>query len=101
MYGTLVPALWVRRAIYILRDLERTSKYSKGAGEQVKYFGVSGSKQLRETLPLCKKKKNGQDLAQTSRKWQKKFANGESDGERKIYPSANPEYHIFSYLKPV
>ena len=36
-------------------------------------------------------RKNGQDLAQTSRKWRKKISNGESDGERKIYPSANPE----------
>ena len=35
-------------------------------------------------------RKNGQDLAQTSRKWRKKISNGESDGERKIYPSANP-----------
>ena len=34
--------------------------------------------------------KNGQDLAQTSRKWRKKISNGESDGERKMYPSANP-----------
>ena len=40
-------------------------------------------------------RKNGQDLAQTSRKWRKKILNGESDGERKIYPSANPEFfHI-------
>ena len=36
-------------------------------------------------------RKNGQDLAQTSRKWRKKISNGESDGERKIYPNANPE----------
>ena len=35
-------------------------------------------------------RKNGQDLAQTSRKWRKKISNGESDGERKKYPSANP-----------
>ena len=46
------------------------------------------SKELSETCPLGEK--NGQDLAQTSRKWRKKISNGESDGERKIYPSANP-----------
>ena len=39
--------------------------------------------------------KNGQDLAQTSRKWRKKISNGESDGERKIYPSANPGQVMF------
>ena len=39
-------------------------------------------------------RKNGQDLAQTSRKWRKKISNGESDDERKIYPSANPVYAI-------
>ena len=39
-------------------------------------------------------RKNGQDLAQTSRKWRKKISNGESDGERKIYPSANPDHCI-------
>ena len=41
-------------------------------------------------------RKNGQDLAQTSRKWRKKISNGESDGERKIYPSANPDYLIIT-----
>ena len=39
-------------------------------------------------------RQNGQDLAQTSRKWRKKISNGESDGERKIYPSANPEKSV-------
>ena len=39
-------------------------------------------------------RKNGQDLAQTSRKWRKKISNGESDGERKIYPSANPAMYL-------
>ena len=48
------------------------------------------SKELNEMCPLGEK--NGQDLAQTSRKWRKKISNGESDGERKIYPSANPGY---------
>ena len=43
-------------------------------------------------------RKNGQDLAQTSRKWRKKISNGESDGERKIYPSANPG--VCSYFLP-
>ena len=46
-------------------------------------------------------RKNGQDLAQTSRKWRKKISNGESDGERKIYPSANPGFVVrlvLSYL---
>ena len=47
------------------------------------------SKELSEMCPLGEK--NGQDLAQTSRKWRKKISNGESDGERKIYPSANPD----------
>ena len=42
--------------------------------------------------------KNGQDLAQTSRKWRKKISNGESDGERKIYPSANPDNAYFTLI---
>ena len=43
-------------------------------------------------------RKNGQDLAQTSRKWRKKISNGESDGERKIYPSANPGIYLCTNL---
>ena len=46
-------------------------------------------------------RKNGQDLAQTSRKWRKKISNGESDGERKIYPSANPDSIILAYRIPL
>ena len=38
---------------------------------------------------LYGEKKNGQTLAQTSRKWHKKYQFGESGGERKINPSAN------------
>ena len=36
-------------------------------------------------------KKNGQNLAQSSGKWHKKYQIGESGGERKKNPSANPE----------
>ena len=55
MYGTLVPALLMRRAICIFRELERTSQYSKGAGGQTKYLGVSVSKELSEMCPLGEK----------------------------------------------
>ena len=47
------------------------------------------SKELSEMCPL------GEKMAKTWLKLQengeKKISNGESDGERKIYPSANPE----------
>ena len=35
-------------------------------------------------------RKNGQNLAQSSRKWHKKNQIGETGGERKKKPSANP-----------
>ena len=38
--------------------------------------------------------KNGQNLALSLRKWQKKNQIGENSGERKINPSANPGYAI-------
>ena len=43
--------------------------------------------------------KNGQNLAQSSRKWRKKNQIGENGGERKINPSANPDSKIPPYLK--
>ena len=36
------------------------------------------------------KKKNGQNMAQNFRKWHKINQIGETSGERKIFPSANP-----------
>ena len=50
---------------------------------------VVTDKQYSEAIFMAKKKK-GQNLAQNSRKWHKKYQIGESSGERKTNPSATP-----------
>ena len=46
------------------------------------------SKGLSEMCPLGEKM--AKIWLKLQKKWRKKISNGESDGERKIYPSANP-----------
>ena len=56
----------------------------------MEFFCVVTDKQYSEAIFM--KKKNGQNLAQSSRKWHKKYQIGESGGERKKNPSANPAF---------